>query len=506
MITRRRSTRRFWVIGIAATVAALVSACASNTGAPSTNDATIVIAQTDHVGTLDPAQPPGNRQTEAVNAEIFDALVTRNNALQYEPQLATSWSQPSPTQWVFKLRAGVKFTDGEPFNAAAVKYTLDRVLNPAEKADWYSQLSPVVANITTEGDNTVVITTKSPAPTLLEMLSYQCIVPPAYIKRVGDKVFGEKPVGTGPFKFQSRNGDSIKLVANTSYWGGAPKISNLDFTTILDPSAEMAALQSGEVQIAAGISPDSAKTLGGGLKLETDHGTELVFLSMNVTKPPFNDHALRVAMNEAVNQQLLVNTVLDKYARPLNQPAFPEMFGYDTGKIGYTYDPAAARKVFATLKKPFVLAVGQPFEALAEAVAGELRAAGAKVQVRVEDSGALDDSEANGSFQAYIDSWGVGEGDTAALMKEQFWSEGEKTYFASGYHTPQLDALIGRGNTLMDSAARKAVLVQALQDVVAAAPWVPLANPTDLFGVSTSVHGWTPSPLGFYNLLGVTRS
>jgi peptide/nickel transport system substrate-binding protein len=463
---------------------------------------TLTIAQSSDIDTMDPAMHR-SRINENVVRNVFDALVNQDQSLKPVPELATSWEQVSPTQWRFHLRPGVKFQNGEPFNAGAVKFSIERVLDPKQASPRASLLSMISA-VTAEDDNTVLIDTDGPAPTLLAELSVNEIVPPDYVKKVGDAEFAKKPVGTGPFKFQEWvPNERVVLKANDDYWGGRPKVDTMVFKPIPEDSARIAAVQSGDVQIAAEIPADLAKSLTGNVTAKSVRGTRIFFLAMNVTKPPFDQTPVREAVNKAIDRDTIVKTIYQGFARPLNQPAFPEMVGYDKGFQGYPYDKQAASQVLQGLG-PVSIDVSEANKTLAQAVAGQLQAAGMTVAVNVLEDQAFDDATEKGASQAYIDSWGVAEGDADVIFERHFWSPARKDAFYTGYANPRLDELIQRGRSTESGQERESIYAEATTQVMADAPWAPLVNPDEIYGVSTSVHGWEPSPIGRFNATRVT--
>ena len=203
-----------WPLAIA--VAARMAAVAAVLAAP---EGQIVIAQGGDPSTLDPHMHAENF-TFAVVHNVFDHLVRRtvkDGQLAHEPGLATSWTSSIPTTWEFKLRPGVKFHNGEELNAEAVKFSIERVLNPDQKARWRWAFADI-ERVEVVDPLTVRIVTKVPFPTLITNLAFcMPIVPPKYVREKGDAYVATHPVGTGPFKFvRWRKDDELVLEANES--------------------------------------------------------------------------------------------------------------------------------------------------------------------------------------------------------------------------------------------------------------------------------------------------
>ncbi|WAX55159.1 ABC transporter substrate-binding protein [Jatrophihabitans cynanchi] len=503
---RRHRYRSAAALGAtAAVVAVTLSACTGSSSGGGQNSADgqrLVIGLSAEIMNLDPGlAPTGGRETIAIRDSIFDTLVTQGDELRPKPRLAESWSNPDARTWVFKLRKGVKFTNGEPFNAEVAKYNIERVLDSKLQLSYYSQLSAIVSDVKAVDDMTLQLTTKSAAPGLLTILDYMQIVPEQYMKKVGDKQFNTAPIGSGPFKFDKREGDQVYLTRNDDYWGGKPKLKTVVFQTIPEVSARVAALQSGAINIANEIPPDVAKTLTGDTKTETVSGTRIFFLGMNVKAKPFDDPAVRRAVVQAVDTQSIAKNLYVGEAQPLNQDAFKAMLGYQPNIPGNTFDQAAASAVLKNVTTPVVIDVTQADATLGQAVLGQLQAAGLKAQIQTVEDSAFDTKTEAGQEQAYLSSWGVAEGDLDALIIRHFWSGRDDTSKYTNYSNPSLDDQIKQEQSTVDPAARQKIFAGIMQTLLADAPWVPIVTPNEIYGVSSNVTGWTPSPIGLFHLL-----
>ena len=464
---------------------------------------TLTVAQSADIETMDPAMHR-SRINQTVVRNVFEGLVNQNDSLEPVPELATEWEQVDETTWRFVLRENVTFHNGENFDAEAVKYSLERVTDPGQASPRADMLS-MIDEIVVEDEHTVVIKTAQPAPTLLASLSVNEIVPPDYVEEVGDAEFAKAPVGTGPFTFEEwvRN-ERVVLAANEDYWGGSPKVDRLVFRPIPEVSARIAALQSGDVQIAAELPADLAESLEGDVESVSVIGTRIFFLAMNVTKAPVDDADVRVALNQAIDRESLVDNIYQGYARPLNQPAFPEMLGYDPDFEGYEFDKEAASQVLSKVGSPLQIDVEEKDKTLAEAVAGQLNAAGVEAKVNVLETQAFLDTIGNGGSTAYLSSWGVAEGDADVIFARHFWSPAREDAFYTGYKNTELDALIEQGRSIADQAEREGIYAEATEIVMSDAPWAPILNPEEIYGVSATVQGWSPSPIGRINVADVS--
>jgi len=468
-------------------------------------DVRLVVGQADKPALLNPLQvPAGGRETRAIKRQIFDALVVQNNELQPQPQLAKSWTVTDDTVWTFTLRDDVKFHNGEPFNAAAAKFNLDMIIAPDSKASWRSQLSSVIASVEVKSEYELVVKTKMPAPTLLVMIAFQEVVPPKYYAEKGPEGFEAAPVGTGPYLFVSRDGSTVNLKRNDAYWGGPAKAAEIVFRTIPEVSSRIAALKAGEITIADKIPSDLAGELTGNAKAVLATGTRIYFLAMNVDKPPFDKVEVRRAVAQAVDRNLLVKALYRDNARPLNQPAFPEMFGYQKDIPGFTFDAAKAKAVLSAVKEPVKIEVRQADLVLAQATQGFLSEAGLKAEVQLVEDAAFSDAIENGRAQSYVSSWGVAEGDLDAILSRHFWSGRAKTSAYTNYKNEKLDGMFIAARGTTDRAARTKLYSQVIDILVQEAPWATLVNPSEVYGVSSNLTGWVPQATGIYFLTEAT--
>src|SRR5262245_7668455 len=233
---------------------ALVAAPALGSAAPT---GTVVVAQGVDPTTLD---PQNHQETPAANlaVNIFDFLLERDQDLKIVPMLAESYKNVAPTVWEFKLRRGAKFHDGEPVDAEAVKFTVERMVDPKLKLRGATPWAPL-SHAEVVDAQTVRIHTKAPWPILGTMMTTLPILAPKYYREKDMAHVAKNPMGSGPFKFvRWVKDDKIELVANEQYWKGAPRVKSLVFRPIPDDAVRVAALQNGEIDVAVNIPPHLA--------------------------------------------------------------------------------------------------------------------------------------------------------------------------------------------------------------------------------------------------------
>jgi peptide/nickel transport system substrate-binding protein len=342
-------------------------------------------------GTMDPHMH-ANRWTLDVQNQCFDQLIHRDPKARMVPGLATTWRQRDERTWRFELRRGVTFHGGEPFDAETVKYTYDRIMDPATKSPITSSLR-LVEKVTVVDAHTLDIATKAPAPVLPAYLSlYTNIVSKPWMTAKGPEFAARNMNGTGAFRFgEWRKGEHIKLARNDAYWGGKPQIKNVTIRPIPDANSRVLALQKGEVDIIqdlpAALADDIKKHPD--LRVSAVPSIRVHFLVLRTDVKPLDDPRVRQALNYAVNKDAITKQLLRGYAHPLPQILTPAMFGHAPDIPGYPYSPDRARALLreAGVPKGFSTEISGPVlnADVIEAVAGNLREIGVEATIRIEE-------------------------------------------------------------------------------------------------------------------------
>lgn len=430
---------------------------------------------------------------------IYETLATRDpKTQQILPLLATNWEKHGDTAWIFHIRKGVKFHDGAPLTAADVKFSLDRARDPKISQ---AAASVKLGRVDVVDDYTVRVTTVGIDPlALTRVADLGFIGEKAYFDRAGAPEFGLKPIGTGPYKFvRWDKGSQVVMTANDGYWGGPVPIKNLTFKFIPDAATRVAALLSGEVDIAAEIPPELGARIdsspNASISSQTDPMSVGVWLKPLAA--PLNNRTVRQALNYAVNKDAIVKTIWAGRATALGSPLFPGIFGYDPAVKPYPYDPAKARAMLAQAGYPngFTFHTDVPIGGVplakeaAEAVAGDLARVGVKMEMRtLEWASFLKNvftprSEATAeSMVLYIKTPSL-DGD--GILSPTFPCD---AVYPAGwnwgvYCNPQVDKLIATEAHALSPKVRERVMGQISQMLHDDAPWIYLYAPTQQFGV-----------------------
>lgn len=432
-----------------------------------------------------------------VGVSIFDSLVGRDADNKIVPQLAESWKAVDDVTWQFKLRRGVVFHDGEPFNAEAVRFTFERVLDPNQKSPNRANVGEV-ARVEVVDDYTVNLVLRQPYAPLLNRLIDFPIVPPKYTAEKGNQGLALRPVGTGPFRFvELVKDDHLIVEAFDRHWRGAPKIRRIVYKPIPEPFTRAAALRNNEVDLIDTVPPNLAAELerAGGIRVSRVPSTWIIYLGLNALRKPLSDVRVRQALNYATDVDALVRSVLDGNARRMDGPFTPHMFGFDPSVKGYGPDPAKARRLLAeagypdgveiTLEAPAGRYQGD--KEIAEALGGQWQKAGFKPRVHVAEWGAYFKRYLGRQFQdAYLLGLG-GPMQDADELYNLVSSKGRGLY----YKNEKVDALFDAGRSTMDPAKRRKIYADLARTMVEDATWVFLMQQVDIYAMRDRVT-WTP--------------
>jgi peptide/nickel transport system substrate-binding protein len=491
-ITRRAALR---TLGLTAAAVGLSTRRAA--GAP-TGEVKIGLAAEPN--TFDPHLTVG-RNTQIFVVNVYDGLTARDAQGNLVPALAESWKRLNPTTWQFGLRKGVKFHNGDDFNAESVKFTLDRATNPETKATISSELS-TIASTEILDPFTVNVTTKSPdflLPVRLGEL-YGLMLSSKHTSAVGKEAIATRPNGTGPFKLVSwSKNDRLVLEANDAYWRGAPKVKRITVRPILEDAARIAALQTGEVDLAAPIPHVRIEELRRNEKLvvKTIAAPRIFHVTIDVRKPPFDNVKVRQALNYAVDVNAILRSLYFGHGTRLATVVDKGALGYDPGVQPYPYDPNRAKALLAEAGYPNGFEV--EFDSFtgsiadhakpAEAIAGYLQKVGIRVKMNVFEFSAFGPRRVqNKTAPLFIYSIG-----NAYL--EPSWVIRWLTQGGLGMHykNPKLDELLTRIEGT-DDPRRRAPQYSDVQKLLREeAPFIFLYQADAAFGMSTRVD-YTPRP------------
>jgi peptide/nickel transport system substrate-binding protein len=466
----------------------------------------VVVVQSGEAATLD-WHMHCDKNAHEPDRQIFDTLLRRNlKTLQLEGNLAESWRLLNETTWQFKLRRNVKFHNGEPFDAAAVKFSVERMLNPQQAAPGRTSIA-TIDRVEVVDPLTVNVITKTPFPLLpVRMSPGHCgtvgILPPKYLAQVGDAGFAVKPVGTGPYKFVEWVKDErLVLEANKDYHRGAPAIDRLVFRPIPELTTRVAALLSGQADLVSDVPPDQvAKVKASGVaraEVSTLGGFVIMMKITNYLMPgPWQDVRVRKAMNHAIDMPTIMKTVLEGYGDILGVPLEKEAFGFNPNIKWYAYDPERAKALLREAGHPngFELTLHVPNRRymndieVVQAMAQMLGKVGIKAKVEVgEQSVYTTKWRQRQLLPVYMVAWGgagIFDGD---LLVNSLHSKS-----ALAIHKNEaLDKILEEAQGSNDPEKRKALYFKAQEIIHEDAPIITAYQQAHIFGISNRLD-WTP--------------
>src|SRR6266542_878838 len=476
-----------------AATAVPTTAPAAKPAAAATGQATLVLGV--DAESLDPLVTT-NAFSRSMMKAMFDTLVVLDPQLAPQPALATSWETPNDTTWRFKLRQGVKFHDGSPFNAEVAKYSLDRFVDPATKNPEAAVLKPITS-VKAVDESTLELTTDGPFAATLTAIQNAFMMSPTAVQAAGDQI-ARKPVGTGQYRFVDWvPGERLVMEANPDYWGTKAKIQRLTWKPVTEASTRIVALRTGQADLIANIPPQLADQVSGpDMKLERVPGI-LITIMFNFAMKPFDDPKVRQALNHAVNVDEIIQFVLGGAATRLASATKPGMLGHDPDLKPYPYDPAKAKQLLAEAGFPngFEATLDAPNgrylndKAVAEAIVGQLNKVGLNITLNLPDYNALVQKIVGHTSQFYL--IGSVEPATEIAFPRAFKSGGA---FFQGYTNDEVTGLIDRANRTLDRPQREQLFKQANRQIQQDAPWLFLYAQQDTYGLRSRLQGFEARP------------
>lgn len=470
------------------------------------------------------ADPHYHKMTanDALSAHVYDSLVARNANMELVPALATSWKSLDDLTWEFKLRPGVKFSNGSPFTSKDVLFTICRTLNnETNVSQSYMDTTKRITEVRTPDDLTVIIKTEEPLPLMpAEMarslpIIWSGIIPHGKLQfapktgcgvtgpwpTVTDFNTGKMAIGTGPFVLKSYvKGTGIQLERNEGYWGEKSHWKSVKMVPVASAGPRLTGLLSGDYDV---IENPAARDLT--RVKETDKfgfvatpSTRLVFLQPDIGrnpspfvkspdgKNPLQDLRVRQAMNMAIDRKAIVERIMDGMATPAFQYMPDGMFGALPKAPEIKYDPVAAKKLLADAGYPngFELTLSSTNDRyvndsqVVQAVAQYFTRIGIKTNVDAMTASIYFPKRAKREFSLSMGGWPSESGEASALF--QLWvatldsPKGLGTSNYGAFSNPEFDKVYLPAANTVDAAKRKKGLEEATQIALDNVPLIPL--------------------------------
>ena len=478
---------------------------------------TLVVGLVAEPVNLDPPQVT-DLNSNRVGRRIVETLVTfPDESTQVVPGLAESWTiSKDGLQYTFKLRSGIKFHDGTPLNAEAVKFSIERQINPnhpASKLGKYPFANYFFGNVKAVevlSDERVAFLLSEPRASFLAVLTAPAasIVSPTAVMKWGPD-YPSHPVGTGPFRFASWDrGQRVVLEKNPSYWKYPVRIERVIYRPIVEDQARLTELLTGGLDLIVGVPADFVDQLEKNPKITLlkQVGAHVWYLGMNNQKKPFDDKRVRQALNYAVNKDAIVNDVLKGTGSASKGPVLPGTWGADGALKAYPYDPDRARKLLAEAGYPngFTTTLWVPESgsgmqapvAMSTVMQSNLKAVGVNVSLQTMEWGAYLAKLRTKEQELFALSWMAGTEDPDMVMypllhSSQWTPVGPNRAL---YKNARFDALLQQARLTTDQAKRAQLYKEAQRILVDDAPWVFVDHEIQIAALTKRVQGFKLHP------------
>jgi len=377
-----------------------------------------------------PAEPPGLDPTantaaaidRVVFSNIYEGLIKVDRNGNFIPGLATKWEVSADGRvYTFNLRQGVKFHNGEPFNAQTAKWNLERAMGP-DSVNAHPEYFRGIEKIETPDDNTLILSLKDVDALFIPHMAEGDAV---MLPMKGYENAKSNPIGTGPFRFAKWvRGDRVEMVRFEDYWNTElPYLDNVVFKFIGDASAQIAALKAGDIDVIGYIAaPESAMELSKDSSYKVYAGTTTgeVIMSTNNKAKPFDNKLVRQAMAYAIDRQAVIDLVMFGYGTPIGSHWSPSTPYYVdlTGK--FPHNPQKAKELLkeagypngfeATIKLPAIYSYSRR---AGEVIADQFAEVGIKLNIEIVEWGQwieriFKKKEYQLTMIGHVEAWDIG--------------------------------------------------------------------------------------------------
>jgi peptide/nickel transport system substrate-binding protein len=492
------SNRTRCTAAIAAIIFALLASAAPANAGGQKEDRPLRYALLGNPDTLDPQKTSGTLTFQVVKS-VYDTLVEPDAKGVIVPALAESWTTTGDGKlWTFRLRRGVAFHNGSPFTSKDVKATIQRIKDPATASPKAIEYA-AITDILTPDDFTVQFALNSPVAPLLATLAsgWSAILPAGLIEAGHD--FASRPVGTGPFVFETWIRDNkITLAKNPAYWmPGVPRVSGLDLRIILERAVQVQGLLTGQLDVCDLYDDVDVPLLEKSPQTRAEKAltSRVDVIAINTSRPPLTDLKIRQAISHAIDKQSVldiaygggeaVGTFMD-----FGDPYYKDFTGL------YPYDPEKAKALVAesgyVFEKPLEIVVPQNYEyhiRAAQLYQEMLGNAGIPARIRLVDwSTWLADVYQKANYELSV------VGHTGKLDPDgRLEGYGTEKRYVRWVH-PETARLLAQARTLSGFAERKKIYDRVLEIMARELPFVCIGTAYRYTGIRENVEGYIMLP------------
>lgn len=462
---------------------------------------TITVALPADITSLDP-MGHNDIYSEKVSFLLFNRLFKFDTNFKPVPDVAKSWKQPSPKEWLITIQSGVKFHDGSEMTSADVKYSLER----SKESPKVKHVLAEVESVSVVDKYTVKITTKTPFAPFLFTLAHAgaSIVPQKYASSSDN---WKNPIGSGPYTFvQWASGDKVVLKRNPNYFDktNLGQAQTIVFKVIPEATSRTIALETGEVDVVFNLNATDVDKVQANknLKVYQKPSTDIQYLGMNGDKAPFDNLKVRQAFNYAIDKDAVLTVALNGYGEVASSIIPSTIFGHKDGP--YTYDPKKAKDLLKEANFNFnqtlkLWASGDTRKKIAEVVQANLQDLGIKADIEMFEWGAYLQATNSGNQQFFLLGWSSNP-DPDSMLTPLFSKGSIGAQNRTRYVNEKVEKLLADGRVEMDQAKRQKIYNDLSDIVMADATWVPLYTGNNIVGANAKLQGVELSPQGLWNV------
>lgn len=528
-----------WLLAISMLLlAVIVSACSSGGNGGTSSDSSngddtgdgggekVIIVGLEAEPTSMDAHQLSDYNTSRTAMELYDQLVRfKDGSTELEPGLAEKWDvSEDGLEYTFNLRDDVTFHDGTPFNAEAVKFSIDRQIDeshPFHDTGQYPYADftfGMVDSVEVVDEYEVKINLVEPfAPFLSNMAMHAAsIVSPTAVEEFGAD-FSSNAVGTGPYKLAKWDpGVEVILEKNEDYYKGAPSIDKIIFKPITEPETRLVELEAGNLDLIVNVSPDDLN------RLRDDENVQVIeepsmhvwWTAFNTQQEPFDDVRVRQAFNYAINKESIIDNILQGTGELANSPLPPNVWGHNASLENYPYDPEKAKELLAEAGYADGLSVTysipesgsgmQQPQAMATAIQADLANVGVDLKIETVEWGTYIDQvfvpEEESTMEMHQMSWIGDNGDPdnflyILLSGDQWPTAG---FNDSYYQNDEVDELLAKARVTKDKGERTEMYERVQEIVMEEAPWIVLDHEKQTIVTSNKLKNFTLHPTGVF--------
>lgn len=454
-------------------------------------------------------------------SNFFDGLLQRApKDGKLSPALATEWQRVDELTWKFILRKGVTFHNGNPFDAADVKFTFERMKDP--KYSKFLNIANSIASIETPDAHTVIFKTVKPIPWFAETMHQNFIVDKESSEGRDSGDYNTRPIGTGAYKFvEWAKGSYIRLEANENYWEGVPFFKNVEIKPITEDATRFAAIAAKQADLLSGVPIPMIDRISKTPTIEvvSRAARRCIYMDIgNKAGTPFEDVRVRKAIAMAINEDEIVKTIMRGQATPAAQVPDIATIGYDPSLKRLPFDPEGAKALLkeAGYADGFPITIAGPNDRyindkqICEAVAKYLAKIGLKVTLDVKPKSIFFDELSENKHMFYLIGWMDGSYDfgrsAEMLVHTVDPDKGMGVYNGAMYSDSELDEKIIASASILDREERKKALQAINKKSVEDVAWIPLHYQQDIYAVQKSANlNFIPRPDRWIVLKEITK-